>query len=253
MGRQGTKASSSRPGTRPNTPSLAPLRAPLLALLACTAACGAEPASRTEANPSTIYAMPLLGEDRGPTDALVTIIEAGDFQCPFCKTQAAVLHQLADDYPADLRLFYAHLPLVELHERALPAALGAACAAAQGKFWDYHDALYAAAPALDDDTLLRHATALDLDLDAWRSCRDEPATRQAVLAQRERLIAFGVRGTPSFFVNGHFVRGGQSLAMLHALVDRALAAARATLAADGLAAADFYQRVVLEGGRPAGS
>jgi len=225
----------------------------LVALLAAAAGCGDNASSTPEADPAALYAVPLLGRDQGPADALVTIIEAGDFQCPYCKNQAAVLHQLAADYPTDLRLFFAHLPLVEIHERALPAAVAAECAAAQGQFWAYHDALYAAAPALDDAALVRHATALGLDLEAWRACRDDPGTRRAVLAQRERLLAFGVSGTPSFFINGRFVRGGQSLAMLRTLVDQALARARATLASDGLSASEFYQRVVLDQGRAAGS
>ncbi|MBK6846918.1 MAG: thioredoxin domain-containing protein [Proteobacteria bacterium] len=224
----------------------------LVALLAAAAACGGG-ASPAAADPAALYAVPLLGRDQGPADALVTVIEAGDFQCPYCKSQAAVLHQLAADYPTDLRLFFAHLPLVEIHQRALPAAVAAECAAAQGQFWAYHDALYAEAPALDDAALVRHATALGLDLEAWRACRDDAATRRAVLEQRERLLAFGVNGTPSFFINGRFARGGQSLATLHTLVDQALVRARATLASDGLEASEFYQRVVLDQGRAPGS
>ena len=224
----------------------------LLAVLAATAACG-EGASPPEAESGALYALPLLGHGRGPADALVTIVEAGDFQCPYCKSQAAVLHQLAADFPADLRVFFAQLPLVEIHERALPAAIGAECAAAQDQFWGYHDALYAAAPVLDEATLVRHATALDLDLAAWRACRDGDDARRAVLAQRARLLAFGVSGTPSFFINGRFVRGGQSLPTLRALVEQALGRAREALAADDrLVAADYYQRAVLEKGRPAG-
>ncbi|HYS83152.1 MAG TPA: thioredoxin domain-containing protein [Anaeromyxobacteraceae bacterium] len=97
---------------------------------------------------------------RGPADAWVTLVEWSDFECPFCRAAEPQVEQVLTQHPADVRLVYKQLPLTEIHERALPAALAADCAGQQGKFWEMHDLLMQG--DLSDDALADYARTLGL-------------------------------------------------------------------------------------------
>jgi protein-disulfide isomerase len=147
---------------------------------------------------------------RGPADAKVTIVEFSDFQCPFCARAAPEVNAILGESARDVRVVYRHLPL-SFHGRALPAALAAEAAAAQGKFWELHDRLFAAPAALEDADLTRHARALGLDLDRFEADRKAPATRERVEADAAAAAAAGLTATPSFVVNGEVVVGAGRL------------------------------------------
>ena len=169
----------------------------------------------------------------GPAKARVTIVEFSDFQCPFCKRLAGTLHQLVDEYPSDVRLVYLQFPLnldcnraglkKSMHPGACDASVTSVCASQQGKFWEMHDRLFDRQGDLKRAAFLEHASDLGLDNSAFEACLDDPATLEAVAKQTELAAPLGVSGTPTFFINGRQLAGGQPIEVLRAVVDAELA------------------------------
>jgi protein-disulfide isomerase len=150
---------------------------------------------------------PVLPSDhvRGPATAKVTLIEYGDFECPFCARVEPVLAQLLQRHGADLRLVFRHNPRAFDHPHAARAAEAAEAAADQGKFWEMHDLLFAHQNALEDADLLRYATSLGLDMGKFSADLKAGAHRDRVHADELRGVRSHVISTPHFFINGkHF-------------------------------------------------
>ena len=176
----------------------------------------------------------------GPADAWVTVVEFGDFQCPYCARSAPTVHQLAETWPDDVRVVFKNLPLPQ-HSRALPAAIAAACADEQGRFWDMYDALYADQSKLSDADLAQTAQGLGLDVGPWTACLSAGAAEGRVQVDADLAKQIGVPATPCFYVNGRQVRGAQPFDTFRPVVEDELARARAS----GIARADYYDKVVL--------
>ena len=161
-------------------------------------------------DPAVNYAVPADGRPAfGPADALVTIIEYSDFQCPFCSRVGPTMKQIKETYPKDVRIVFRQLPL-GFHDRAKPAAKAALAAAQQGKFWEMHDALFANQKALDDKSLETYASQIaGINLDQWKKDLADP--KLDIMIKEDETIAgkFGANGTPAFFVNGRFLSGAQ--------------------------------------------
>ena len=160
----------------------------------------------------------------GPTTAPVTIVEYGDFECPICKESVAILEQLRTLYPEQVRVVYRDFPLAA-HPRARSAAEAAQCAYEQGEFWAYHDALFAHAPDLPNYVEL--AERLHLDTQTFNNCLTSAAPKAAVSKDLHEAERLGLSGTPTFFVNGRYMSGFQTLETMRQAVDRALADAPA--------------------------
>ena len=144
----------------------------------------------------------------GPAGARVTLVEYGDFECPYCATAYPIITHVRDAFGPNLRFVFRHFPLRASHPHAGLAAEAAEAAGAQGKFWEMHDRLYERQDGLDGRALRKHARKLGLDLERFD---DELATE----VHRERIrqdIASGARsgvnGTPTFYVNGVRYDGG---------------------------------------------
>ena len=139
---------------------------------------------------------------RGPAEASITLVEYGDFECPFCGMAYPVVRELGRRLGDRLRVVFRHFPLRDQHPHAQHAAEAAEAAAAQGKFWEMHDRLFEHQQALDDGLLIRYAA--DLGLDTARFRRDLAKHRYREQVQEDVLSGLhsGVRGTPTFFVNG---------------------------------------------------
>src|SRR5690606_26626032 len=105
---------------------------------------------------------PELDHIRGPEEAPVTLVEYGDFECPYCGQAEPVVRELLAAFGADLRYVFRHLPLADVHEHAQLAAEAAEAAGAQGRFWEMHDLLFSHQDALEPEDLLSYARALDL-------------------------------------------------------------------------------------------
>lgn len=193
-----------------------------------------------------VYAVEAQGQTQGPADALVTLIEVADFQCPYCRRALATLEPLLPAYGAQLRRVFVHFPLAS-HERARPAAIAAQCASEQGKFWDYAALLVSDGRGLGDRALAHHAEALALDMGRWSTCLAGDRASAAVEADRQRMLELGVRYTPTFFVNGRYEVGALSAGAFRALIDERLAAAKRAVA-NGISPVELYRREVLEKG-----
>ncbi|HEY8379465.1 MAG TPA: thioredoxin domain-containing protein, partial [Nannocystis sp.] len=149
------------------------------------------------------YRVELRGDEpqRGPDDALVTVIEFSDFQCPFCARVTGNLDQALSAFEGDVRLIFKHYPL-PMHSAA-PAAHRAAWAAQQqGKFWEMHDLLFANQRALDDKSLESYAQKLGLDVAKFNADRNSDAAKAAVDGDYAAGSLAGATGTPYFLVNG---------------------------------------------------
>lgn len=158
----------------------------------------------------------------GPEDAAVTVVEFADFQCPFCARVRGTLERLRSEYPEQVRVVFKHFPL-EIHPEAMLAHRAAAAAAAQGRFWELHDRIFAAPGALDRASLVAYARALGLDLEAFERALDGPESEAAVRRDMAEGAALGVRGTPAFFINGRSLSGAQPYEAFRAQVELVLA------------------------------
>jgi NhaA family Na+:H+ antiporter len=147
-------------------------------------------------------AVAVTGADhvRGPADAPVTLVEYADFQCPYCGVASRRLPAVLATNR--IRLVIRHFALDEIHRRAMVASLAAEAAALQGRFWEMHDRLFAHQDRLGDNDLVDHARALHLDLDAFTAALESDELLTRVHGDRDGGERSGVRGTPTFFVNG---------------------------------------------------
>lgn len=158
---------------------------------------------------------------RGLLAAPVTLVEYGDFECPYSGQAHTVVKELEEEMEAQLCVAYRHFPLTTIHPHAEPAALAAEAAGAQGRFWEMHDLLFRNQDALDDDDLRRYADALELDLARF----DEDLQRRRSLPRIQEDFLSGVRsrvnGTPTFFINGRRYDGGWEYRELYPAVRQA--------------------------------
>jgi protein-disulfide isomerase len=160
---------------------------------------------------------------RGNPHAPVTIVEFSDFQCPFCKRSESTLQDLLTKYGDRIKIAYLDFPLAEIHPQAQSAAEAARCAGEQGKFWEYHDALYADQSKLGGADLVTHAAALNLDKQKFQACLDSGKFKSKIQADLEQGNKVGVAGTPGFFVNGVFLSGALPQAEFEKIIDNQLA------------------------------
>ena len=153
---------------------------------------------------SASLAIPVGEHDRvrGPAEAPITLVEYGDFECPFCGMAYPVVRELGRRLGDRLRVVFRHFPLRDQHPHAQHAAEAAEAAAEQGKFWEMHDALFEHQQALADAHLIRYAAELGLDTNRFRRELTEHRYRDRVQEDVLSGLHSGVRGTPTFFVNG---------------------------------------------------
>jgi protein-disulfide isomerase len=148
---------------------------------------------------------------RGPEDAAVTLVEYGDYQCPYCGAAHPAVKELLELEPDTVRFVFRHFPITTLHPLAETAAEAAEAAGAQGRFWPMHDWIYEHQDRLALDDLLAAATRLGLDAEAFAvdvaGHRHERKIREDFMSG----VRSGVNGTPTFFVNGVRHDGGYDL------------------------------------------
>jgi len=149
-------------------------------------------------------AVPVSAVDHalGASHAPATLVEYGDFECPNCKQAAPAVKLLLERFPGRVRLVYRHFPLEEVHPHALQAALAAEAAAGQGKFWPMHDLLFDNQRHLKLPQLRGYAQRLELDMLRYDAEMEGELYLQRVREQVEGGERSGVRGTPTFFLNG---------------------------------------------------
>jgi protein-disulfide isomerase len=214
-----------------------------MTILACSPSQSAPPANNgapaaaTSASSATSTAQqdPLVtaadrGRIEGDANAKTWLIVASDFQCPFCKQWHDESYKTVyDEYvrSGKIKVAYVNFPLQQ-HMHAMPTAEAAMCAAAQGKFWPYHEALFATqkqweslpTAALVLDSI---AGAVGLDKTAWKQCVDSGKLKPLIQADRDRSAAAGVQSTPSFIIGDRVMLGVQPIERLRAALDSEIA------------------------------
>ena len=148
----------------------------------------------------------------GASDRKIVMVEFSDFQCPFCATANKSVKQFMAKHKDKVTLVYKHFPLTQIHPEALPAARAAWAANKQGKFWEYHDALFANQAKLSETFYLETATGLKLDLNKFNA--DRKIADNFIVEDFKLGRKLGIDGTPTFIINGEVVTGAASLADL---------------------------------------
>jgi protein-disulfide isomerase len=170
------------------------------------------------------------GRISGDTTAKTWVIIASDFQCPFCRQwHSETYRPFLDEYvrTGKVRVAYINFPLGQ-HRNAVPTAQAAMCASAQGKFWQYHDALFDSqdrwAPMPDPRPVLDSiARTVGARMPEWAKCVDSGAMLPLIFADRDRGLSAGVRSTPSFLVGDKVITGAQPLSAMRPVIDSAIA------------------------------
>ena len=158
----------------------------------------------------------------GPDTAEVTIVEFADFECPFCRQLSQTLRQIRRRYGDRVRVVWKDLPLTKVHPRAFQAAEAARCAFEQGKFWEYHDRLFANQRALQTPALKAYARDVGLDGERFSACLESSRHGDVVRHAISEAVGLGVTATPTTFVSGRMISGAKPFAAFAAVIDEEL-------------------------------
>jgi protein-disulfide isomerase len=235
---------------------------------------GSSPATPPERllDPDAVYQVPVdLAKDpwKGAREPLVTVVEWGNFECPYSKYSACILKEVLLAYPNDVRLVFKHNPL-PFHRLAMPAAEAAMAAHAQKGnvgFFAMHDRLFPMDkcqrpmpsirewiqslprqdPRLDAPSLALHARAIGLDVNRFKVALEKNTYLQYIKDSQALAMTLGARGTPSFFVNGKYVRGVRPLHQMKELIDAEIAKAKKVMRERRISRARLYQTIIANG------
>jgi protein-disulfide isomerase len=163
---------------------------------------------------------------RGDPRAPVTIVEFADYQCPYCKQAETTVNALLKKYPEQVNVAFRDFPLSSIHPYAEKASEAARCAGRQGKFWAFHDALFANQAKLDEPGLKAIAQTLALDEGSFQSCLASGEYRTQILRDQDDGRKAGISSTPGFFVNGVFLSGAQGESAFEKVIEDQLRAAK---------------------------
>ena len=152
----------------------------------------------------------ILGLDTAP----VTLVEYGDYECPYCGDAYPIIKQVQKNLGNKLRFIFRNFPITQIHAHAQHAAEAAEAAAAQNKFWEMHDYLYEHQQALDDNQLEKYASRLGLDIIQFNHDMASHAYAQRVREDFLSGVRSGVNGTPTFYINGIRYNGAWNLETL---------------------------------------
>ena len=170
-----------------------------------------------------------MAQDRAGehSKAPVTIVEFSDFQCPYCKGTLPVLKQVTEKYGDKIQFLFKDFPLTDIHPQAQAAAEAAHCAEEQGKFWEYHDALFGIAPNFDAAHFVAIAAQVGVkDISGFQVCVESRKYKARVEQDSSLGQTLGVDGTPMFFINGIGLSGAVPLSDFEKIIDGELQSAR---------------------------
>jgi protein-disulfide isomerase len=198
-------------------------------------------------NAEPIYNVPVgNATTKGKADALVTIVEVSDFQCPFCsRANKSVNALFKGKYAKDIRLAFFHNPL-GFHNRAMPAAMAAEAAGKQGKFWEMHDKMFANQRNLTDANFDKWVGELGLNAEQFKTDMKDKALTKKIKDQQALAVKLGARGTPAFFINGRYLSGAQPVAKFEEVIAKALSDAQKQIKR-GVSAKDVYAKLTSKG------
>jgi protein-disulfide isomerase len=159
---------------------------------------------------------------RGNATAPITLVEFGDFQCPFCRRAHPTVERVLNQYGDQIRYVFMDYPLAN-HDRAMPAAEAAYCAGEQDKYWDYADHLMVMAGDLNDNDLRGRAEQIGLDVGDFMSCYTSGRYTERIAASLQSGLDAGVDRTPTFFINGRILTGAKTFETFKLIIDEELA------------------------------
>lgn len=171
--------------------------------------------------PSLPIDIPVVGSPVwGPSDAKVTIIEFGDFECPFCAKAAPNIKQLKKIYGDKIRIVYKHMPLAQ-HSHAISAAMTGTCIANQSndKFWEFYSLIYQKSDKLNEGLIRDLAKKVKTDLKELDKCLENPTTKAQVMQDGELVNRLGLESTPVFFINGEMLTGAAPVEAFQEAID----------------------------------
>ncbi len=209
-----------------------------------------QPPKAGQPDPKAVYKVPLKGNEpqKGADDALVTIVEISDFECPFCGRVTPTLEEVQGKYGKDVRVVWMNNPL-PFHKNAKGAANAALEAHAQKGdkgFWAMHDKMFANQKALTTDNLEKWAKEQGLNVSKFKKALADDKYGKTIQEQQALASSLGARGTPAFFINGRNLRGAQPLAAFTTVIDEEMAKAKA-LVAKGTPRAKVYETTIAKG------
>lgn len=139
---------------------------------------------------------------QGDSNAVITLVEYGDYQCPHCGLAYPIIKQIQDFFGDKLKFVFRNFPLQNIHELAVPAAIASEAIGKQNKFWEMHDAIFENQNALNGNSFNLFAEQLGADIAKFDEDRKQSSTLDKVEGDFESGIMSGVNGTPTFFING---------------------------------------------------
>lgn len=154
----------------------------------------------------------------GSSDAPVTLIEYGDYECPDCLNAEPIVARLRETFGEKLRVIFRHFPRTSIHPRSAAAAAAAEAAGAQGKFWVYHKGLFDRQKELADLDLTHLALTLGLEVYRFQAALETPATARRVSDDYGSAVRHGLKATPTFFINGKRYTGKATVAEMEAAI-----------------------------------
>jgi protein-disulfide isomerase len=160
---------------------------------------------------------------RGPADAPVTVLEYGDYECPYCRGAFRDVHRMLDEYPGKIRFVFRNFPIQQVHRHAEQAAEAAEAAAAQGKFWPMYELLLQPYARLDTDALVDYAQRIGLDIPRFLADITDQRYARKISDDVQEGLRNGVNQTPKFYVDGRRIDGKVPLENLEAEIRKAIA------------------------------
>ena len=202
---------------------------------------------RPRADDKTVYKVPVTAKDasKGSADALVTIVEFSEFQCPFCSRVLPTVKKIHETYGKDVRVVFKHNPL-PFHKDAGLASQAALAAGAQGKFWEMHDKLFGNQRAIKRPDLEKYATELELNMSQFKADLDSEKYKSQIDADQALARQIGAGGTPNFFINGRKLVGAQPFESFKTVIDQEIKKAQA-LVSKGTPRRNVYAELTKNG------
>jgi len=158
----------------------------------------------------------------GPANALITLVEFSDFQCPYCYKAVASLNSVLKAYPTQIKLIFKQFPLVDSHPAAAISAAASLAAHQQGKFWPMHDLMFANRGRLSRNAIFEWASGIGLDMKRFAADLESPAIREAVRRDMEDGNRIGVDATPTVYIDGQKYNGSLALDAIKPVIDAEL-------------------------------
>jgi protein-disulfide isomerase len=167
----------------------------------------------------------------GSPDAPITIVEFSDFKCPYCaRFVSETMDTLMENFDGKVKLVFRNYPI--LGQSSILSALASGCARDQGKFWEFHDLMFANQQDLTKEAFVKYAGDLDLDVETFTKCYDEQQHMSDIQANYAYAQSLGVTGTPAFFINGTYVSGAQPYTVFADAINKELGSLEESTPAD---------------------